>query len=133
MMRRVLHYVAAGFFGLFSAYGQTAATSGSRVDAFKSFLASPPPLERFIFKRRDLYQPPYRGAPKLDTNNYRLFCASLQNTDFVMREVSSLQEIDEPRSLTNTMVMAHGKNGSTFWKITGDNYLFWEDEKLAYS
>lgn len=110
---------------LVGAFGQTA-----RVDAFKNFLASPPPIARIVFKKRDLYQYKFPGAPQVNTNAYRYFDATWQNTDFVLREAESLDQLEAPR--TNAFFV-YGKNGSTFWKIVGDNYVYWVDKNSKYS
>lgn len=103
------------------------------VDALKSFLAAPPPLDNVVFKRRFVYQPYFPGVPTVDTNASQIFWARWQDGDFVPREVRALEEIEDPKTITNSLFVAHGKSGNMFWRLLGDNYMYYEDRSLKYS
>lgn len=107
--------------------------SNSPTDTLKEFLASPPAIKEFIFKRRELYQPLNPGAPEVDTNAFQFYYAKWQGTDFILRQLSSEEQLEDLGVTTNSLIRAWGKNGFTFWKLVGDNYVFWQDEKHAYS
>lgn len=105
----------------------------SQAETLKDFLASSPSVDEFIFKKRQLYQLVYPDAPRVDTNHWQCFHAKRQGTDFLLGEIASPEEAYDVRRLTNGSLKVFGKCGPLFWKMIGDNYVFWEDQKNAYS
>lgn len=126
---QILLFVILGLFGRI--VSSHAAPQSDRIEVLKSFLASPASVDGVIFRKRDLFQ--YGGAPRVDTNKYSIFFAMWQGGDFLIRSVDSIDELKGSETLTNALVMAHGKHGNQFWRLIGDNYVYWEDRTMEYS
>jgi hypothetical protein len=105
----------------------------SPVDTFKTFLMSPPPVSRIVYKKRNFFQLDFPGAPKLDTNSYQIFSGKCQGVDFTLRTAGPVTELDNPAALTNSVIDAAGKSGSTFWKYVKDTRYDWEDKNNEFS
>ncbi len=124
-----MRYFYLASLALLLALSNTGRSEESRIEAIKALLSGSSSIDELIFRKRDLYQPDFPGAPKIDTNLYSLYIAKWQAGDFTLREIHSANVLADSGALTNGTIRAHGKSGAMFWKMIGDSYYYWEDKE----
>lgn len=85
--------LAVGVGSAIQVHAQAAeADTPSAADQFKAFLASPPAIEKFVF-RETAKLPTANGGEEID---FRFYHARWQTNGFFMRQLHRLEDIDQP-------------------------------------